>query len=124
MMSIFDDTFVEAGWDCVYATKNITRCEEYKYVNLNLVYELGTQQVEVAAAYAINIGGQVSREVPVKMLLKMFELSGSAEEAEVILKRSLRAFRPEEMTEEMVKDIKTVSLMFDQANKDVQRVYL
>ena len=125
MMSIFDNTFVEAGWECVQATKNITRCDEYKYVNLNLMYELGHRQVEVGATYAINVGGQISREVPVKMLVKMYDISGDpSEEAKVIFKRSLRAFRPDEMTEEMVKDLKVADLMFDQANKDVQRVYL
>lgn len=123
-MSIFDNTFVEAGWECVQATKNITRTDEYKYVNLNLMYELGTRQVEVGATYAINVGGQISREVPVKMLIKMYELSGSGEEPEVIFRRSLRAFRPDEMTEEMIKDIKIADMMFDDANKDIKRVFL
>lgn len=125
MMSIFDNTFVESGWECVQATKNITRCGEYKYVNLNLMYELGQRQVEVGATYAINVGGQISREIPVKMLIKMYDLSGDPNGDPVVLfKRSLRAFRPEEMTEEMLKDIKMADLMFDDANKDVQRVYL
>lgn len=125
MMSIFDNTFVEPGWVCVQAQKNITRFDEYKYVNLNLMYELGQRQVEVAATYAINIGGQISRECPVKMIIKMFDLSGNAsEDPKVLFKRSLRAFRPDQMTEEMVKDINAANLMFDQADKEVQRVYL
>lgn len=124
-MSIFDNTFVEPGWECVQATKNITRSDEYKYVNLNLMYELDHRQVEVGATYAINVGGQISREVPVKMIIKMFDLSGDPSGDPVVLfKRSLRAFRPDEMTEEMLKDIKMADLMFDEANKDVQRVYL
>lgn len=124
-MSIFDNTFVEPGWVCVQAQKNITRCDEYKYVNLNLMYELDHRQVEVGATYAINVGGKVSREVPVKMVIKMFDVSGDvSEEPKVIFKRSLRAFRPDEMTEEMVKDINAANLMFDQADKEVQRVYL
>lgn len=124
-MSIFDNTFVEPGWVCVHAQKNITRCAEYKYVNLNLMYELGQRQVEVGASYAINVGGKVSRENPVKMIVKMFDISGDVtEDPEVIFKRSLRAFRPDEMTEEMVKDINAANLMFDQADKEVQRVYL
>lgn len=125
MMSIFDNTFVEPGWVCVQAQKNITRCEEYKYVNLNLMYELGQRQVEVGASYAINVGGKVSRENPVKMVVKMYDLSGNVtEDPKVLFKRSLRAFRPDEMTEEMVKDINAANLMFDQADKEVQRVYL
>lgn len=125
MMSIFDNTFVEPGWVCVQAQKNITRCDEYKYVNLNLMYELGHRQVEVGASYAINVGGKVSRENPVKMIVKMFDISGDVtEDPEVIFKRSLRAFRPDEMTEEMIKDINAANLMFDQADKEVQRVYL
>lgn len=125
MMSIFDNTFVEPGWVCVQAHKNITRTDEYKYVNLNLTYELGQRQVEVGASYAINVGGKVSRESTVKMLIKMYDISGDvAEDPEVIFKRSLRAYRPEDMTEEMVKDINTANLMFDQADKEVQRVYL
>ncbi|QPI18086.1 hypothetical protein POP15_038 [Pectobacterium phage POP15] len=125
MMSIFDNTFVEPGWVCVQAQKNITRCEEYKYVNLNLMYELGQRQVEVGASYAINVGGKVSRENPVKMIVKMYDLSGDVtEDPKVLFKRSLRAFRPDEMTEEMVKDINAANLMFDQADKEVQRVYL
>lgn len=124
-MSIFDNTFVEPGWVCVQAQKNITRCDEYKYVNLNLMYELDHRQVEVGATYAINVGGQISREVPVKMIIKMYDISGDVtEDPEVIFKRSLRAFRPDEMTEEMVKDINAANLMFDQADKEVQRVYL
>lgn len=124
-MSIFDNTFVESGWECVQATKNITRCDEYKYINLNLLYELGKRQVEVGATYAINIGGKISRETPVKMIVKMYDISGDqSEDAKVIFKRSLRAFRPDEMTEEMVKDLKIAEAMFGQANKDVQRVYL
>lgn len=124
-MSIFDNTFVEPGWVCVQAQKNITRCDEYKYVNLNLMYELGQRQVEVGASYAINVGGKVSRENPVKMIVKMYDISGDVtEDPEVIFKRSLRAFRPDEMTEEMVKDINAANLMFDQADKEVQRVYL
>lgn len=125
MMSIFDNTFVEAGWECIQATKNITRGEEYKYVNLNLMYERDHRQVEVGATYAINVGGQISREVPVKMLVKMYDMSGDPnEEAEVIFKRSLRAFRSEEMTEEMIEDLRFADMMFDQANSEVQRVYL
>lgn len=125
MMSIFDNTFVEPGWVCVQAHKNITRTDEYKYVNLNLTYELGQRQVEVGASYAINVGGKVSRESTVKMLIKMYDISGDVtEDPEVIFKRSLRAYRPEDMTEEMVKDINTANLMFDQADKEVQRVYL
>lgn len=125
MMSIFDNTFVEPGWVCVQAQKNITRCDEYKYVNLNLMYELGQRQVEIGASYAINVGGKVSRENPVKMIVKMYDISGDVtEDPEVIFKRSLRAFRPDEMTEEMVKDINAANLMFDQADKEVQRVYL
>ncbi|MGX4995852.1 DUF7325 family protein [Enterobacter hormaechei] len=125
MMSIFDNTFVEPGWVCVQAQKNITRCDEYKYVNLNLMYELDHRQVEVGATYAINVGGQISREVPVKMIIKMFDLSGDvAEDPKVLFKRSLRAFRPDQMTEEMIKDINAANLMFDQADKEVQRVYL
>lgn len=124
-MSIFDNTFVESGWECVQATKNITRCDEYKYINLNLLYELGKRQVEVGATYAINIGGKISRETPVKMIVKMYDISGDqSEDAKVIFKRSLRALRPDEMTEEMVKDLKIAEAMFGQANKDVQRVYL
>lgn len=124
-MSIFDNTFVESGWECVQATKNITHCDEYKYINLNLLYELGKRQVEVGATYAINIGGKISRETPVKMIVKMYDISGDqSEDAKVIFKRSLRAFRPDEMTEEMVKDLKIAEAMFGQANKDVQRVYL
>lgn len=124
-MSIFDNTFVEPGWVCVQAQKNITRCDEYKYVNLNLMYELDHRQVEVGATYAINVGGKVSREVPVKMIIKMFDVSGDvSEDPKIIFKRSLRAFRPDEMTEEMVKDINAANLMFDQADKEVQRVYL
>ena len=124
-MSIFDNTFVEPGWVCVQAQKNITRCDEYKYVNLNLMYELGQRQVEVGASYAINVGGKVSRENPVKMIVKMYDISGDVtEDPEVIFKRSLRAFRPDEMTEEIVKDINAANLMFDQADKEVQRVYL
>lgn len=125
MMSIFDNTFVEPGWVCVQAQKNITRCDEYKYVNLNLMYELDCRQVEVGATYAINVGGQISREVPVKMVVKMFDLSGDVtEDPKVLFKRSLRAFRPDQMTEEMIKDINAANLMFDQADKEVQRVYL
>lgn len=125
MMSIFDNTFVEPGWECVQAQKNITRCEEYKYINLNLIYELGHRQVEVGASYAINVGGKVSRESPVKMLVKMYDTSGDAsEEPEVLFKRSLRAYRPEQMTEEMIKDINAANLMFDKADREVQRVYL
>lgn len=125
MMSIFDNTFVEPGWVCVQAQKNITRCGEYKYVNLNLMYELGQRQVEVGASYAMNVGGKVSRENPVKMIVKMYDLSGDVtEDPKVLFKRSLRAFRPDEMTEEMVRDINAANLMFDQADKEVQRVYL
>lgn len=125
MMSIFDNTFVEPGWVCVQAQKNITRCDEYKYVNLNLMYELDHRQVEVGATYAINVGGQISREVPVKMLIKMLDVSGDVtEDPKVLFKRSLRAFRPDQMTEEMIKDINAANLMFDQADKEVQRVYL
>lgn len=124
-MSIFDNTFVESGWTCVQAQKNITRCDEYNYVNMNLVYELGDRQVEVGATYAINVGGKVSREVPVKMLIKMYDISGDqSEDPEVVFKRSLRAYRPDEITEETVKDINTANHMFDLADKDVQRVYL
>lgn len=125
MMSIFDNTFVEPGWVCVQAQKNITRCDEYKYVNLNLMYELNHRQVEVGATYAINVGGQISREVPVKMIIKMFDVSGDVtKDPKVLFKRSLRAFRPDQMTEEMIKDINAANLMFDQADKEVQRVYL
>lgn len=125
MMSIFDNTFVEPGWVCVQAQKNITRCDEYKYVNLNLMYELDHRQVEVGATYAINVGGQISREVPVKMVIKMFDVSGDVtEDPKVLFKRSLRALRPDQMTEEMIKDINAANLMFDQADKEVQRVYL
>lgn len=124
-MSIFDNTFVEPGWVCVQAQKNITRCDEYKYVNLNLMYELDHRQVEVGATYAINVGGQISREVPVKMIIKMFDVSGDVtEDPKVLFKRSLRAFRPDQMTGEMIKDINAANLMFDQADKEVQRVYL
>lgn len=124
-MSIFDNTFVEPGWVCVQAQKNIIRCDEYKYVNLNLIYELDHRQVEVGATYAINVGGQISREVPVKMAIKMFDVSGDVtEDPKVLFKRSLRAFRPDQMTEEMIKDINAANLMFDQADKEVQRVYL
>ncbi|MGL5281401.1 MAG: DUF7325 family protein [Plesiomonas shigelloides] len=124
-MSIFDNTFVEPGWVCVQAQKNITRCDEYKYVNLNLMYELDHRQVEVGATYAINVGGQISREVPVKMIIKMFDVSGDVtEDPKVLFKRSLRAFRPDQMTEGMIKDINAANLMFDQADKEVQRVYL
>lgn len=125
MMSIFDNTFVEPCWVCVQAQKNITRCDEYKYVNLDLMYELDHRQVEVGATYAINVGGQISREVPVKMIIKMFDVSGDAtEDPKVLFKRSLRALRPDQMTEEMIKDINAANLMFDQADKEVQRVYL
>ncbi|MFP8823459.1 DUF7325 family protein, partial [Enterobacter cloacae] len=85
------------GWVCVQAQKNITRCDEYKYVNLNLMYELDHRQVEVGATYAINVGGQISREVPVKMIIKMFDLSGDVtEDPKVLFKRSLRAFLPDQ----------------------------
>lgn len=124
-MSIFDNTFVEGGWECVMATKNITRCNDYKYINIYLIYELDQRQVEVGTTYAINVGGKISREVPVKMTVKMSDTSGEeCEEAKVIFKRSLRAFRQSEMTEEMIKDIKIADVMFEKANKDVQRVYL
>jgi len=124
-MSIFDNTFVECGWECVMATKNITRCNDYKYINIFLIYELGSRQVEVGTTYAINAGGKISREVPVKMAVKMYDTSGEeSEEPEVIFKRSLRAFKQSDMTEEMIKDIKIADTMFEKASKDVQRVYL
>lgn len=124
-MSIFDNTFVEPGWECVQAQKNITREGEYKYINLNLMYELGDRQAEVAAVYALNFGGKVSREVPVKMLIKMYDLSGDKTEDPVVLfKRSLRAWKPEEITEEMVKDLMTANAMFDKADAEVQRIFV
>lgn len=124
-MSIFDNTFVEPGWECVQAQKNITREGEYKYINLNLMYELGGRQAEVAAVYALNLGGEVSREVPVKMLIKMYDLSGDKTEDPVVLfKRSLRAWKPEEITEEMVKDLMTANAMFDKADAEVQRIFV
>lgn len=124
-MSIFDNTFVEPGWECVQAQKNITREGEYKYINLNLMYELGDRQAEVAAVYALNLGGKVSREVPVKMLIKMYDLSGDKTEDPVVLfKRSLRAWKPEEITEEMVKDLLMANAMFDKADAEVQRIFV
>lgn len=124
-MSIFDNTFVEPGWECVQAQKNIIRYGEYKYINLNLMYELGDRQAEVAAVYALNLGGKVSREVPVKMLIKMYDLSGDKTEDPVVLfKRSLRAWKPEEITEEMVKDLMTANAMFDKADAEVQRIFV
>lgn len=124
-MSIFDNTFVEPGWECVQAQKNITREGEYKYINLNLMYQLGDRQAEVAAVYALNLGGKVSREVPVKMLIKMYDLSGDKTEDPVVLfKRSLRAWKPEEITEEMVKDLLMANAMFDKADAEVQRIFV
>lgn len=124
-MSIFDNTFVEPGWECIQAQKNITREGEYKYINLNLMYQLGDRQAEVGAVYALNLGGKVSREVPAKMLIKMYDLSGDKTEDPVILfKRSLRAWKPEDITEEMVKDLHTANAMFDKADAEVQRIYV
>lgn len=124
-MSIFDNTFVEPGWECIQAQKNITREGEYKYINLNLMYQLGDRQAEVGAVYALNLGGQVSREVPAKMLIKMYDLSGDKTEDPVVLfKRSLRAWRPEDITEEMVKDLLMANAMFDKADAEVQRIFV
>lgn len=124
-MSIFDDTFIEPNWTCVCATKNITDSREYKHVIINLIYELGKEQAEVQASYAVNVGGKVSKEMPIKMVIRKYDLSGSQDENEnIIFKRALKAFRPEEMTEEMVKDINTINHMFDMADKEVRRVYL
>lgn len=53
------------------------------------------------------------------------QMAGDAtEDPKVLFKRSLRALRPDQMTEEMIKDINAANLMFDQADKEVQRVYL
>ncbi|QYC52542.1 hypothetical protein [Salmonella phage SSBI34] len=124
-MSIFDNTFIEPGWNCISATKNITAGQGCKYVNLNLVYELGDRQAEVGAAYAINYGGKVSCQVPVKMLVKLFDTSGDpCEDPTIIFKRSLKAFRPDEITEVVIKDINMANMMFEKADKEVQRVYL
>lgn len=124
-MSIFDDTFTEQNWKCVMAVKNITDTGEYKHMIINLIYELNNEQAEVQASYAVNVGGKVSKEMPVKMVIKKYDLSGPRDEdAKVIFKRALKAFRPEEMTEEMVKDINTINQMFDLADKEVRRVYL
>ena len=124
-MSIFDNTFVESGWTCVYATKNISVESEYKRVLVNLIYELDNRQAEVSAAYSVNVGGKISIENHAKMLIKVYDLSGDkSKDPEVLFKRSLKAFRPEEVTEEMIKDLNTLNEMFDMASKDIKRVYM
>lgn len=123
MMSIFDNTFVEPGWNCVWATKNISNDGEYKHVIVNLIYELDNQQAEVQASYAVNAGGKISIEQPTKMVIKKYNTSESAD-PEVTFRRSLRAYRPDEVTPEMIKDLNTVNEMFDLADNEVRRVYL
>lgn len=126
MMSIFDNTFLEAGWDCISATKNINDCGEYKDMVVKLTYQHEEHHAEVAATYSVNVGGKISKQKSVKMFVKLYDLSqGKDDDALVIIFcRSLRAFREEEMTEEMVKDINIINAMFDKASDEVRRVYL
>lgn len=124
-MSIFDNVFSEKGWKCVVATKNITKTSEYSHINVYLVYELDDRQVDVTCVYSVNVGGKISKEEPVKMLVKMFRLGETDDdEPEELMRRRLSAYRPEEMTDQMIKDINATNIMFDQADKSVSRVYL
>lgn len=127
-MSIFDGMFKEDGWVCTWATKNILKAKGwgYNHVNVNLIYERDGETVEVGASYSVNIGGKISVEQPIKMFVKT--ITSVLEDGEMVPKfldkRSLRAFREDEMTEVMITDLNAVNKMFDIADAVVKRVYL
>jgi len=128
-MSIFDSMYETHGHLlntklCTYAAKNISKTDEYKFVNMNILLQEGDQSVEIAASFAMNRGNQVSVEIPVKMVVKVLDSSGDSEDPTVLIKDSFRAFRPEDVTKEMLRDIQAASILFEEADKDVQRVFM
>ena len=120
-MSIFDGTFLESGWENTKATKNISKAFEYTHVLIHLAYDNPVEKsaVSLSASFSVNTGGKISKEQPAKMVIRKVDQWGDE-----TFKRSLKAFREYEFTEEMIKDLNAAEAMFDLANSEVKRVYL
>lgn len=120
-MSIFDNTFVEPGWECTYASKNVSRGDSLNNVIVSLIYRRGEQMAEVSASYTTQPSGKICMDLPAAVLIRQYDHVLDQDPA---FRRKMKAYRPEDVTPTMIADLNAVNHMFDLADSAVRRVYL
>lgn len=103
---------------CTSANKNISVGDEYKYILTALEYAAGEVMHRITVSYQLNLGGQVSRNNPVK--IAVWTYVGH----EVKSRDKVLSFSEVELTEDLLNAVQDVELLFDAVNTENKRVYL
>lgn len=108
------------------AVKSIFEDHEYKNVRIDIVLTSHTgKQYQLGCTYSINIGGKISKCQPVKFLVKIVE--DWDESLGIYLKEDVisrkRCYLESEIDEITINDIDMFNRLFDNASKEVKRLY-
>lgn len=123
-MSIFEDFFKDGEWDCIGATKNITREEDFNRIIITLYFSQGdsTIQTKVSATYSIGTDGEIAKDEKIGVYAK--EIDIFEDEFDAIKYKSDYSRKKENVTGELMYDLLRIIKMFDSSTTVNKKVYL
>lgn len=110
-MNIFEK-FDFTGYTITSAVRHLTRGDEYTGSRTAIKTSNGENEIEVHGSWSINAGGKVSRQQPVKVLIK-----------DLHKKYRVCGFNEEEIDNDLIALVKTLEEMFESAPKETKRVW-
>lgn len=118
-MSKFINAMCLDCYSLVEASKNITVMDEYKGVNLRLVYRDEEKRgFNILASFSINRGGKVSHEQSIKVVGKYY-----VDDAPMTTE-ALKSFSPSEVTDELLLTVSEIEKLFEDADLANKRLYI
>lgn len=126
-MSVFKGVLEGSEWKCIGATKNISKEDEYNRFIVALYFQKGEEllETEVKAVYSVNKGGKISHEEKIGVTVKVKDCSKCSEDGGKVLHYCSDYSRnPQQISDTLLDDLSKVITLFDEADKEVRRVYL
>lgn len=123
--SIFD--FTDIGFfTTTTAIKRIVDIEDFKEIRIDIVLNaVSKEQYQLSCVYALNVGGKVSKQKPVKFVVKQVEdwdeSLGMWLKEDTITRK--RCYLESEIDESTLKDIDIFEKLFDTAPIETKRLY-
>ena len=119
MVSDLIDSLLLDCFDCISAEKNISVSDEYRYVMVNMEYrDVNGRGYKVSSSYAVNLGGQISKEQSVKVAYQ-YLLDGKTVKRDRLVSYSAR-----EVTEELIDAVNDINTLFEEVDLKNKRVYM
>ena len=110
-MNIFEK-FDFTGYTITSAIRHLTMGHEYTGQRTSIKATNGENEIEVHGSWATNVGGKVSRQQPVKIMIK-----------DAHKKYAVAGYNESEIDNDLIALTKTLDDMFESAPKETKRVW-